>query len=215
MEDWRVPACSSTIIKAILRVRDVIQDTQEWNTQITTPKFSTRAIYKFLRGNSSRVEWCDLIIRNYARPKAVFILWLAMHGRLATKDRLAFFGIHTDSNCSFCDGTESIKHLFFQCPITYRIFQGGLTWLRLSHPHITNWQHMITWFRRMSKGNGGKATVFRVFLAETFYHIWQARNEKIFQNRELDTHATIRAIEYTTTLRCSNRRAAAVISLLA
>ncbi|CAI8602192.1 unnamed protein product [Vicia faba] len=46
------------------------------------------------------------------RPQAVFSLWLAIKGRLPTKDRLIQHGLNMDANCVFYTETESLDHYY-------------------------------------------------------------------------------------------------------
>ncbi|CAK8568890.1 unnamed protein product [Lathyrus sativus] len=50
--------------------------------------FRMSNLYAKLHDCGQPVEWRNLVYGNNARPRANFMLWLACHGRLATKDRL-------------------------------------------------------------------------------------------------------------------------------
>lgn len=69
-------------------------------------------MYEEIRVESERVEWRKLFFDKLARPGAQFICWLGCHARFATKDRLQKMGILTDGICCFCDGQESMEHMF-------------------------------------------------------------------------------------------------------
>lgn len=44
------------------------------------------------------------------------MLWIAVLGRLSTKDRLPNWGIINDRSCVLCSGgVETHHHLFFDC----------------------------------------------------------------------------------------------------
>lgn len=59
-------------------------------------------------------------------------------GRLNIKDRIAKFRVVTNGRCSFCDQPETVKHLFFECRITNKIWATILDWLYyITRP--TNW----------------------------------------------------------------------------
>lgn len=57
-----------------------------WNNLLNEDKFSTATMYKKLQGDRTTVTWRKLFFSNYARPHALFTLWMACHERLATKD---------------------------------------------------------------------------------------------------------------------------------
>jgi len=74
----------------------------------------TSNAYASLRPHSSAVNWEKIVWEQWALPRHNFTLWLAMLGKLHTKDRLKF--IHTDTLYMFCrQAEESHGHLFFGC----------------------------------------------------------------------------------------------------
>lgn len=81
-----VKSMCSWMLKAILKQRDIVQQLGIWNNLQATSVFKTKMIYQSLKESHQEVAWRKLFSGNLARPKAHFILWLACHGRLATKD---------------------------------------------------------------------------------------------------------------------------------
>ena len=69
-------------------------------------KYHTASMYKEIRGEPVNIEWHKMLNPNYARPRARFTLWMALHGKLPTKDRLHKFGIIADGNCTLSAGRE-------------------------------------------------------------------------------------------------------------
>lgn len=81
---------------------------------------------------------------NLARPKAQLVLWLACHGRLATKDRLHRFGMIDNIQCCFCSQTKTLDHQRFECCTTRAIWMKVLSWLKIHHvPSI--WTDELVW----------------------------------------------------------------------
>lgn len=71
---------------------------------------------------------------NEASRKALFITWLAIHDRLATKARLCQWGVIADSSCIFCGHTvETIHHLFFECPVSKTLWTKCLQQLGINY----------------------------------------------------------------------------------
>lgn len=144
-----------------------------WNT--SKGAFSSNA-YDYLRFRSSQVHWRRVIWEPWSLPRFSFILWLAILGRLRTRDRLHF--LQTDSTCIFCHvDDESHSHLFFGCQWT------SLLWNRVKHwLHIT--RNMSTLDRAVrglcKSGSGADGRMKRVSLAITVYIIWEERNKRIF-----------------------------------
>lgn len=67
--------------------------------------FSTK-MYISMRGLFQKMEWRRLVCNNQGMPKWTFILILALHGKLPTKNRLAKWGVVTDKICPLCNIEE-------------------------------------------------------------------------------------------------------------
>lgn len=78
-------------------------------------KFEIRKLYKHIKDETLKVEWRFLMKKTMARPRALFVLWLDCHNRLAIKERLKRFGMLADEKCSFSDQVETANHIFFAC----------------------------------------------------------------------------------------------------
>ena len=192
---WLVQAhpSSSPLWKAIISVRDIIsQSCGDSNESISLmSRWSSAAgpflshAYNFFRPVGPAVSWHRVVWETWSLPKYNFILWLAIMGKLRTRDRLTF--IPLDPACVFCrHGMESHGHLFFAC-----VWSGGL------------WAKIKSWLRigrRMSTLNSAicglsaqqcnmELRMRRVDVAITIYLLWEERNRRIFEgkNREVDT----------------------------
>lgn len=85
-------------------------------------KFPMKNMYEVLNDDNNRVPWRNLLRCNRARHRGSLCLWLACHGKLATKDRLKRFGMLQDSQCGLSlNAEEFINHLFFECRISNAI----------------------------------------------------------------------------------------------
>ncbi|XP_075092309.1 uncharacterized protein LOC142172559 [Nicotiana tabacum] len=68
------------------------------------------------RDAKDSMEGSNVSESGQARPKVVFILWLLMHGRLQTADRLKKWKIQVDEICCFCkQALETKEHIFAEC----------------------------------------------------------------------------------------------------
>ncbi|KAJ6907746.1 hypothetical protein NC651_018243 [Populus alba x Populus x berolinensis] len=124
-----------------------------WNT--SEGAFSSNA-YDYLRFRSSQVHWRRVIWEPWSLPRFSFILWLAILGRLRTRDRL--HSLQTDSTCIFYHvDDESHSHLFFGCQWT------SLLWNRVKHwLHITrNMSTLDRAVRGLCKSGSGAEESFR------------------------------------------------------
>ncbi|CAK8543474.1 unnamed protein product [Lathyrus sativus] len=154
----------------------------EWDQGMNTHKFKASVFYKLLIDDGTRVLWRKLIKSNRGRPRAVFCLWQACHGKLATKDRLKQFGMIEDSSCNLChSGEEMMNHLFFCCQETRHIWKEVLKWFNIYH-EPQPWDAELVWITNITKGKGWKVDVLKMLVAETIYNIWRYRNSKTFGN---------------------------------
>ncbi|PNX85548.1 hypothetical protein L195_g041618 [Trifolium pratense] len=170
----------SWILKAILQQRDTLLQLPSWNNM--TGKTITTKVYQLLKVEYSVVDWRQTMFQNMARPRALFIFWLACHGGLATKDRLNKFGVLVDLHCCFCHREETINHLFFGCTELKVIWQKVLRWLHIDHIPM-EWADELRWITRLSKGKGWKAQLLKSAAAETVYTLWNYRNDVCFDNK--------------------------------
>jgi hypothetical protein len=106
--------------------------------------------------------------QNMARPRALFIFWMACHCRLATKDRLQKFGVVVVLKCCFCHNEESISHFFFRCTELGIIWQQVLRWLKVDHVPM-EWYEELRWITTVSNGKGcGRPNCSRARLLKQF-----------------------------------------------
>jgi hypothetical protein len=180
-----VPQSCSWIWKAILHQRASLVQVPGWDC--LHGKNITRKVYKSLRTTYPVVDWKVMIYGNIARPRAVFIFWLACHGRLPTKDRLRKFGVSVDVTCCFCTKEETLNHLFFGCHDFKLIWHKVLLWMQIAHAPLY-WNEELLWLARVCRGKGWQAQLLKGAAAETIYTLWNYRNEFCFGNRVHNTN---------------------------
>lgn len=85
--------------------------------------FAAKSAWLVLRTRASEVPWHAIVWHKGSVPRWAFILWVAIWGRLATRDRLRTWGVTLDSGCVLCDGgIESHNHLFFDCSYALQVW---------------------------------------------------------------------------------------------
>ena len=139
----------------------------------------TSNAYASLRPQGSAVPWEKTVWEQWSLPRNNFILWLAMLGKLRTRDRLRF--IHTDTFCIFCrQEEESHEHLFFGCRWTSSLWNNTKDWLRINKRMST----LKSDVRGLStRGKNLEARMWRVSLNMIVYLIWDERNKRIFEGK--------------------------------
>ncbi|XP_058746599.1 uncharacterized protein LOC131619534 [Vicia villosa] len=152
-----------------------------WSTILNAEKVKITDIYVKLIQDQTPRPWRRILYDNGARPRAKFILWLACHGKLATKERLKRFDIMDDDTCSLCSAQETQNHLFFECDEMKSMLKQVLSWIKVQHsPGI--WDEEINGLRLNAKGKGWKAKVLKIAYTETIYNCWLYRNDRCFEN---------------------------------
>ncbi|GJW65681.1 RNA-directed DNA polymerase, eukaryota, reverse transcriptase zinc-binding domain protein [Tanacetum coccineum] len=102
-------------------------------------------------------------------PKHSFVLWLAVHKRLSTQDRLVTWYPGKQMSCGLCKKVmDSHNHLFFNYIVGYIEGIHGVNKI---------WN-----------------VVRSLAIAATMYHIWTERNNRLFQNIERDGKCVMNAI---------------------
>ncbi|XP_070013729.1 uncharacterized protein [Nicotiana sylvestris] len=126
LQQMPIPQQASWMVRRIIGSRATLLQTHNINDN---SKSIIRQIYLQLLGELPRVSWKCLIFQNTSRPKVIFTMWLLLHGRLLTKDRLASWGITITPQCiMFQDQDESKEHPFVKCPYTKELWKKAMTW---------------------------------------------------------------------------------------
>ncbi|XP_060965356.1 uncharacterized protein LOC133034315 [Cannabis sativa] len=92
--------------------------------EFTAHKFSIAAGYRMLAPSLTKSLWSKEVWARLTLPKHSFILWLAMHGRLKTKDRLFSMGIQLGEGPHCKEGKETAQHLFFECSVAEMVLKS-------------------------------------------------------------------------------------------
>ncbi|XP_058784491.1 uncharacterized protein LOC131659296 [Vicia villosa] len=177
---WHVKDTHSWIIKSIIKLRETANASEYWAKSIQEQKYKTNAMYAEIHGSNTDMRWKAMFYKNFARPRACFITWLALWERLPTKDRLAKINIITDGVCVFCGEQDTMMHLFFQCRYTAQIWCCILNWLGYRR-QAGNWRQESFWLSMETKKKGWRRVLLRMAATEAIYHIWQTRNALCFE----------------------------------
>ncbi|XP_021840133.2 uncharacterized protein [Spinacia oleracea] len=178
-----IPNGLSWSLKKIWQQRETLSSSGDMQKFVTSGKFKIQRLYNHLRQQGEPVRWKRIVCNSHASPKSVFIVWLALQDRLATKDRLRRWNIIADSVCSLCHNTdESRDHLFFECSYSAEIWSHVL---QRSGIHRTSgtWNEKVQWVQKVSRSTRSKSRLCNSLFCETVYSIWLARNSKIFSNQ--------------------------------
>ncbi|KAL2246377.1 UNVERIFIED_CONTAM: hypothetical protein Sindi_2905900 [Sesamum indicum] len=143
---------------------------------------TTQTLYRLFDPPGTKVDWYSLLSGSLKIPRHLFILWLAILGKLATTDKpwLAHLG-----PCNLCNegATETHDHLFFQCRFIRQCITEIRKIVRFSWPN-RDWMTDILWPSRRWRGQHIINMSYRALLASCVYHIWKERNLRRFEQTE-------------------------------
>ncbi|KAL8469023.1 hypothetical protein ACS0TY_032010 [Phlomoides rotata] len=127
--------------------------------------------------------------RSWATKKAVTTAWKLLKGKMATSDNLIRRGIILDDEAKICQlckvREENIRHLFFECKVSYQIWCNIIKWLGVSMVfHVNPSSHFMMFENCM--GRGKKAKVAASIWTGIVWNIWSLRNEVIFNKAEIN-----------------------------
>lgn len=198
---WDPGKRDSALIKNITKARDILihkfggivpclNTLALWapNDALQTGK-----VYEALRPKKDLCHFTSFVWKSYIPPKHSFIAWLALRGRLATKDRLSYLDI--SKVCPLCDKEpESASHLFFACDFAASVWDnirqhGGFNWKTLAI------RSTIRRFRKDYRGSRYQSKFLALALIVSIYHIWKARNSANFDTIRPDVARTVCMIE--------------------
>lgn len=109
-----------------------------------------------------------------------FFLWLALRGRLDTRDNMTRKNWYPDAGCELCPATESIDHIALHCKHSHWV------WDCWELTDIARGSNTISQFvQRVQAGPHGLATdAWPICFAAGLLNLWEDRNDCIFNNKQ-------------------------------
>ncbi|KAG5533435.1 hypothetical protein RHGRI_027563 [Rhododendron griersonianum] len=157
--------------------------------------FSIKSAWDNIREVKLDVTWWKVVWFKAHIPRWAIIQWLAVHGRLATKDRLQNWGLVPNTLCVLCSASlESHLHLFFMCPYSSYIV-GQLLRICGYRRGLISLNQEIDWASRHMTGNGLQQSLYKMVLAASLYHIWLERNKRVFQGSQRDALSLVSVVK--------------------
>jgi len=141
--------------------------------------------------------------KNIAPPKVEFMVWLALLGKLNTREMLVKKNvIPPEANqCSFClNHPETIDHVLLSCPFSWGVWSSIAEdlGLRLINHHCLR-QFYDWWMSRRFPNTLRKRLHILVFFA-TAWSLWSKRNLVIFQDHDYDQSTLCHTIQWRVAL---------------
>lgn len=186
---WRVPVdcvVSCPGFGSVMSPRFHDCDDKLWWLLKTNTKipFSVSHAWNSIREEKGGVSWYRIVWYSQCIPKHSFMVWLVMHQKLKTEDKLRSWDNIRNANnllCFLCNGTiETHNHLFFECAFAMQVRRNLLVYANLSRvPCI--WGDFISFLEQRANKNAIWGIIQRLLLGSIVYNIWKERNHCLFK----------------------------------
>lgn len=211
--DWRRNALDNSEQEQLAELLDelngvVLQpgsDSWEWLTG-TEVGFSVKGIKRSLFDASNQLPKTDFVWCNWVPKKVGIVAWRAYLDRLPTAEALARRHIMVESQvCRVCGLTvETVDHLFTGCAALAEVWQAVFDWCRVPQSFVFHVKDLVTLHLSAMSGNRQKK-VFHGVILTTVWSIWRARNDLIFNAKQVSTRKIFEEIKVMSFLWITNR----------
>ncbi|XP_077237378.1 uncharacterized protein LOC143879071 [Tasmannia lanceolata] len=158
-------------------------------------EFDSKSAWNSIRKKSPLINWAPSIWFPGHVPKFASTAWLALHGRLTTRDRLGFLGPNRDLKCPLCHTVhESIDHIFFRCSYSRWVWNSVLWRFNLRKNPKRSLLLEEEWLRSYSRGKGQSATALRLAFQSAIFFLWIERNKRVHDQKETHKQSVLKHI---------------------
>ncbi|XP_060209152.1 uncharacterized protein LOC132636348 [Lycium barbarum] len=120
-------------------------------------KYYVNQSYLALLGHGTLVESHELIWSKIVLPKHMFILWLAYHKKLFTKDRTVGMRMQCETaDCMLCEQEEieDAKHVFVDCDWAKAVWSELMQWVEMQLPQMET-RVTLSYIKQNEGGSAG------------------------------------------------------------
>ena len=190
----------SPLVKAIIGARDEVASFVDEETTLEEVlescchggKFRVSDAYDMIREHGEEMDWFRIVWDTGNTPKHCFILWMAILGRLSTRDRLHFLDI--DPTCHWCGlESESHDHLFFGCTYAREVWRQVCYGFRMS-TETTSRTEVIAYLLHFAPGRSWTSRARIYAFSATIYYLWHSRNALVFDRNSIPIDILVRMI---------------------
>ncbi|KAL8486433.1 hypothetical protein ACS0TY_023210 [Phlomoides rotata] len=178
-----------------------VLDTWRWKPS-REGRYHTKEVYEWLvqqkdAGSVEEPEEYKVLWNNLCPPKLAIHAWRVIKERLPTTTNLhrrRSLPVGADLNCVFCrNSTETVRHVFFECPFAYSVWMGCLSWIGVATALPSNPTMSLLYFSRLFRGKKGKVVAGCIWECIVGF-IWKGRNAIIFRNEVVETKKMVEEI---------------------
>ena len=140
--------------------------------------FSTNETWLNIRDNHILCDWYKVVWFKHATPKYAFVTWIAMRGRLATRERMQCWNTNGDVSCILCnEPLETLTHLFFECSYSAQVWEALMKGV-LKYQYTDHWERLTQLITDNSSWGKVKLFIVRYALQLTVHTLWRERNKR-------------------------------------
>ena len=168
--DYRAVEIRSKVCSHIIGTSGMVRWDGESNVRMHT-------VWETIRRRHAPKPWLCLVWNSFYIPSCTFITWMALRGRLSTKDRQVFLSNTIDRRCVLCRCyDESIEHIFTICPYSYVLFRECPYAINLDW---NGWQGGDFFQDRLT---ALQKNIGYLYITISIYLIWRERNDRVHSN---------------------------------
>ncbi|GJY92303.1 RNA-directed DNA polymerase, eukaryota, reverse transcriptase zinc-binding domain protein [Tanacetum coccineum] len=157
-------------------------------------RFSTKKVWENFEEDLPEVSWYKVIWFTQGNPMYAFIMWLAIHKRLTTQDRLMECGNGDNLICPLCKKVnDSHEHLFFKCPFSEEVWNEVKAKLKKRN-WDNDWTNLVADIAIDGCKTRINSILDRIAIATVIYYIWNERNKRIFTTDQKNAQSLINGI---------------------
>ncbi|GAA0173178.1 hypothetical protein LIER_41475 [Lithospermum erythrorhizon] len=113
-------------------------------------------------------------------------IWNAIRRKQPQPMWLCSWEVVEDSKCVFCDEVENANHLLFACHFSACIWRRLLMYVKDFHlPRM--WDQEVQIILQNGLANNFRNKVRKLVTSSAVYNIWNERNQRIFQQKSIDS----------------------------
>ena len=188
---WNLPSSNHfTMVELRRRISAISIQRRDSVTWLDDPStsVSVASIFRHLCVATPSPAWCDAVWNRFSIPKCAFTFWLALKGRLLTRDRMRNFRMATDLRCIMCyNAIETHDHLFGSCPFITEVLSDHAFVFTGDLASYNNGLFLL------NRPRGIRKSIGVLFLSIVVYLTWKERNDRA---HNLDHHLSAQIIKH-------------------
>ena len=174
---WQLPTSNHLFVmdlrQKILGTPILARDSISW-LDFSTLQTNIATIWNSIRDSSTPPAWIHAVWHSFSIPKCAFTFWLALKGRLLTKDRMQRFHMDTNLSCILCNrAIETHDHIFGSCPFISEILSTT------SFKFHGVWDGYLLGRFFLDNSKGIRKQIGLLFLSVVIFLTWKERNDRI------------------------------------